>query len=429
MPKRTIPISRLKVGMYVAGLDRSWFHTPFLRHSFLIQNEQEITALRQSGVTMVVVDTDLGRDVAEEREASKPLSTPSVPVSPTTAAPRTTNMTADNKPPAQAHRDPEPLLERPSPLQLAAHFSHARQQREQWLARAKTIFETTRATDLIEADEAWAIIDDVLKNLLERQAACLAVLGVGQLDATLQEHGLTVCTLALTLGKLIGFSDDRLRQLGLGALLHDIGLAKLPHHMIKRPKTMTPAQQSLYLTHTVEGRRILQKSRLTAPDLLSMISYHHQLEQPPETAANSMSHADVIKLISVVDQYDELLNGQTGLPPMSSSQALSHLYQRFQAHHEWQAMVSLLIRVIGIYPLYSVVSLTSGEVGIVAAISPGKAHLPYLYLCRDQLQRPCIPPIPLDLTQEPEGGRRVKEVLDPRRCGIDIEQVLEQAAA
>lgn len=415
--------------MYVAGLDRSWFRTPFLRHSFLIQSEQEIMALRQSGVTMVVVDTDLGRDIADERAVSQPVPTSSGSVSPATPAPSTTDMTADNRPQAQAHGDPSPSVERPSPLQLATHFSHARQQREQWVARAKALFETTRATDLIETDEARALIDDVLKNLLERQAACLAVLGMGQLDATLQEHGLTVCTLALTLGKSIGFSDDRLRQLGLGSLLHDIGLTKLPHHMIKRPKTMTSAQQSIYLTHTAEGRRILQKSGLTAPDLLSMISYHHQLEHPTEIAANSMSNTDVIKLISVVDQYDELLSGQTGLPPMSSSQALSHLYQRFQAHTEWQAMVSLLIRVIGIYPLYSVVSLTSGEVGIVAAISPGKAHLPYLYLCRDHLQRPCTPPIPLDLTQEPEGGRRVKEVLDPRRCSIDIEQVLEQAAA
>ncbi|MFN3682194.1 MAG: hypothetical protein ACK4VP_09160, partial [Nitrospira sp.] len=79
--------------------------------------------------------------------------------------------------------------------------------------------------------------------------------------------------------------------------------------------------------------------------------------------------------------------------------------------------------------LYSVVALTSDEVGIVAAITAGKAHLPYLYLCQDKFQRPCIPPIPLDLTQEPEDGRHVKAVLDPRRCGIDIETVLEQAAA
>lgn len=421
MPKRTIPISRLKVGMYLSGLDRSWFHTPFLRHSFLIREEKEIETLRKCGVATVVIDTDLGKDV--ENEPSPPQNIPDPP-----PVQITDTTTADDQP-AQTPRGSEPSPARPSPLQLAAHFSEARQQREQWLAQAKALFEKTRATDIIEARDAQAIVDDVLKTVLERQAACLAVLGLGHLDANLQEHGLTVCTLALTLGKSLNFSDDRLNQLGLGSLLHDVGLVKLPRHMIKRPKAMTPAQQALYHTHTEEGRRILQKSGLTAPDLLSIVSHHHQFEQPTEPTAGSAADTDPLKLISVIDQYDELLSGQTGLPPMSSSQALSHLYQRSQTHAEWRALVSSLIRVIGIYPLYSVVSLTSDEMGVVAAITPGKAHLPYLYICRDKFQRPCIPPKPLDLTQEPEGSRRVKELLDPRRCGVNIEQVLEQAAA
>jgi HD-GYP domain-containing protein (c-di-GMP phosphodiesterase class II) len=410
--------------MYVSGLDRSWLHTPFLRHSFPIKSEQEIAALRKSGVATVVIDTDLGRDVQDEHTASKTVSPP-----PPDPAPPVTDITADHDQPIQAPREAEPLPARPSPLQLAAHFSEARQQREQWLAQAKALFEKTRATDIIEARDAQAIVDDVLRTVLERQAACLAVLGLGQLDATLQEHGLTVCTLALILGKSLNFSDDRLNQLGLGALLHDIGLTKLPRHMIKRSKTMTPAQQALYQAHTEEGLRILQKSGLAAPDLLLMISHHHQFEKPTETAPDSASDTDLVNLISVIDQYDDLLSGQTGLPPMSSSQALSYLYQRSQTHTEWRALASSLIRVIGIYPLYSVVSLTSDEVGVVAAITPGKAHLPYLYLCRDKFQRPCIPPKPLDLAQEPEGSRRVKELLDPRRCGVNIEQVLEQAAA
>ncbi len=421
MPKRTIPISRLKVGMYLSGLDRSWFHTPFLRHSFLIKEEKEIETLRKCGVATVVIDTDLGKDVENE-----PLPLKNVPHPQPVQATRTTD---DGGHPAEPQREAEPSPARPSPLQLAVHFSEARQQRERWLARAKSLFENTRATDIIEARDAQAIVDDVLKTVLERQAACLAVLGLGHLDASLQEHGLTVCTLALTLGKSLNFSNDRLNQLGLGALLHDIGLAKLPRHMIKRPKTMTPAQQALYQTHTQEGRRILQKSGMAAPDLLSMISCHHQFEKEAESTAGSMADTDLVNLISVIDQYDELLSGQTGLPPMSSSQALSHLYQHSQPHAEWRTLVSSLIRVIGIYPLYSVVSLTSDEVGVVAAITPGKAHLPYLYICRDKFQRPCIPPEPLDLTQEPEGSRRVKELLDPRRCGVNIEQVLEQAAA
>ncbi|MCP9470720.1 MAG: DUF3391 domain-containing protein [Nitrospira sp.] len=425
MPKRTIPIARLRVGMYLADLDRSWLHTPFLRHSFLIKDEQEIAALRKAGIAKVVIDTDLGLDsgAQEATPENQPTSPPQATLRPEAAV-----IGVDHEP-VEARNSTELAQGPPSPHQLAAHFSEAKRQREQWIARAKALFERTRATDVIDTKEARYIVDEVLESLLERQAACLAVLGLGQPDPDLQEHGLAVCTLSLTLGKSLNLSDDRLRQLGMGGLLHDIGLVKLPRNIIKRPKAMAPAQQMLYETHTEEGVRILRKSGIVETDLLSIVKNHHRLNELTKTAMDGNIDIDLGKLAGAVDQYDELLTGQTGLPPMSSNQVLTQLYQRFHAYPDWSVIVSSLIRIIGIYPLYSVVLLTSGEVGIVAAITPGKAHLPYLYICRDEFQRPCIPPKPLDLNQEPEGGRRVKEVLSSRQCKINIEQTLEQVAA
>ncbi|MCP9439949.1 MAG: DUF3391 domain-containing protein [Nitrospira sp.] len=423
MPARTIPISRLKVGMYLVGLDRSWLLTPFLRHQFLIQHEHEIAMLRKAGVATVVIDTDRGKDVEDEPTTSRKVSAPQTaqPAPPSTS----------NNGPAATGEDPKPSVARPSPQQLATHFSQAKHHREQWLSQAKVLFEKTRATDVIDAGEARHIVDDVLGSLLERQAAYLAVIGLGQPDADLQEHGLTVCTLSLALGKSLGLEEDRLRLLGMGALLHDIGLLKLPRNIMKmkRLQRLSPAQHTLYETHPEEGNRIMQKNGLEEPDLRSIITDHHRCEPATDQAADPPSGTDLVKLVGVIDQYDELLTGQTGLPPLSPNQALSQLYQRLQMHDEWRIIASSLIKLVGIYPLYSLVSLTSGEVGLVAAVTPGKAHLPYLYLCRDKFQRPYVPPKPLDLTQEPENGRRVKAVLDPRQCDIDIELVLKQAAA
>lgn len=422
MPKRTIPIARLTVGMYLTGIDRSWFHTPFLRHRFLIKDEKEIAALRNAGIAQVVIDTDLGRNSDDTGSVSGETheGAPVLPMAAKTG-------TRDNA--VQPHETATPLLDRPSPVRLANHFSEAKHQRQEWIHRANALFEKTRATDVVEVAEVRQIVDGVMENLLERQAACLAVLGLRQPDPTLQEHGLTVCTLALALGKALNLSDAALRQLGIGALLHDIGLAKLPRNIIKRPRAMASAQQTLYQTHTDEGVGILQKSGAAEPEVVSIVKGHHRFDQTTPDVSNAGTGTDLVKLVSVIDQYDELTTGQTGLTPMSSNQVLTQLYQHFGSDPDWLLIVSSLIRIIGVYPLYSVVSLNTGELGVVAAITPGKAHLPYLYICRDELRRPCVPPKPLDLTQEPEGERRVKEVHDPRQCGINIEQVLKQVAA
>ena len=114
---------------------------------------------------------------------------------------------------------------------------------------------------------------------------------------------------------------------------------------------------------------------------------------------------------------------------MSSNQALTQLYQRYRADEELLQVVSYLLRAIGVYPLYSVVALSSGELAVVGAITPGKVHLPLLYICRDQSGKTCFPPVPLDLIHEPEGGRTIRDVRNAVREGLDVEAVLRQVAA
>lgn len=407
--------------MYLTGIDRSWLYTPFLRHRFLIKEEKEIIALLKAGVAEVIIDTDLGLDPdtptpdqnAQEREPPAPAHQTSPAV----------------EPHIQQSKPASPPAVRLSPAHLAGHFSAAKQQRLDWMNRTNALFEKTRATDVVEVGEVRQIVENIMESLLERQAACLAVLGSRQPDATLQEHGLNVCTLSLVLGKALDLPETHLRQLGMGALLHDIGLTKLPQNIIKRPRAMAPAQQALYRTHSDLGVGLLQTSGATEPDVVSIVKGHHQFDNAPQASSTTAGGTDLVKLVSVIDQYDELITGQTGLTPMSSNQALTQLYQHFRAHPDWLPLVSSLIRVIGVYPLYSIVSLSSGEIGVVGAITPGKAHLPYLYICRDQHKRPCVPPTPVDMIQEPEGGRRIKEVQDPVQVGIDVELILKQVAA
>ncbi|MEP6959600.1 MAG: hypothetical protein ABI980_12790, partial [Nitrospirota bacterium] len=175
---------------------------------------------------------------------------------------------------------------------------------------------------------------------------------------------------------------------------------------------------------------ILEKSGSSDQAVLAIVKGHHNLSaQIGEIGETSAAHHESARLVGIIDRYDELVTGQTGLTPMSQHQALTQLYQRYHADEDLLEVVSYLIRVIGVYPLYSVVALSSGELGIVGAITPGKAHLPLLYICRDQSGNTCLPPVPLDLIHEPEGGRTIRDVRNAVREGLDVEAVLRQVAA
>ena len=62
--RKRIPLRQLRVGMYVAGIDGSWFRTPFLKHRFLVKTEEQIERLRRSNIHAVDIDPSKGLDVA-----------------------------------------------------------------------------------------------------------------------------------------------------------------------------------------------------------------------------------------------------------------------------------------------------------------------------------------------------------------------------
>ena len=62
--RKHIPVHQLRVGMYVAGINCSWFRTPFLKHRFLVKTEEQIERLRRSNIHTVDIDPSKGLDVA-----------------------------------------------------------------------------------------------------------------------------------------------------------------------------------------------------------------------------------------------------------------------------------------------------------------------------------------------------------------------------
>lgn len=391
--------------MYLIGVDRSWLHTPFLRHKFKIKDQAELDTLLRAGITQVTIDTEQGLDIVEPEPTRTALIKPVQVESPPAGIPPASVAVPSSHPPA---------------AMLAENLAKATQRRAEWVQRLNSLFEQARKTGFLQQDVVSRVIDEIIGDVLDRQDACFAALVLRRPDPTLHEHGLTVCTLSVMLGQALGYNHEQLEQLGMGGMLHDIGLTRIPQNIVKRPSTMSPAQKALYDSHTTQGGAMLEQSGSFGQAVLAIVKGHHHL--------TSTDHA-FARLVGIVDQYDELVTGQTGLTPMSSHQALTQLYQRYRADEGLVQIVSYLIRVIGVYPLYSLVGLSSGELAVVGAITPGKAHLPLLYICRDGNGNRCLPPTPLDLIHEPEGGRTIRDVRDAVREGLDVETILRQVAA
>ena len=86
MATKTISIDQLRVGMYDAKIDLTWFQSPFIRRSLLIENADQIDKLRRAGARHLVIDLSRGDDVETSAPVKQPPVLQEVPL-PATASP------------------------------------------------------------------------------------------------------------------------------------------------------------------------------------------------------------------------------------------------------------------------------------------------------------------------------------------------------
>ena len=99
---------------------------------------------------------------------------------------------------------------------------------------------------------------------------------VGQ-DSNLYTHSVNVCTYGIALAKAVGITDkERIQELGLGLLLHDLGMTEIPEEVLSRPGPLSTEQWQLIRSHPRKGAEIYRSSGGENETVLRVILTHHE---------------------------------------------------------------------------------------------------------------------------------------------------------
>lgn len=414
MALKRIPVTSLKVGMYVAGLDRSWVTTPFFRHRFLLKTQTQVDRIRQSGAREVTIDTEQGLDPEAASESGG---------------------TPDQKSDHDGSTAASPKGERNATSSagggvgtLAEEFSQVRQIRQDMLGSVRAVFASVRTSGTVDRGQVLELTEKMVADVLKHHDAFLALVRMREFDPALCEHELAVATLALIMGQSLDFTAGQLQRLAVGSLMHDIGLLRVPANLLHKRRALSPQELILYGRHSTLGVAILEKSGGFDAEVLMIVQDHHvSLDnegQPPVGTGAGITKAG--RIVQIVDVYDELLTGLGETPALPPPDALAHLYRNAQRYGLDHDLVSQLISQVGVYPMFSLVALNSGERAIVTHVSPGKLLEPMVVVIADSERAPLPRPVGIDLSaQDPSRPRRfIRTLLDAEREGIKIEDCL-----
>lgn len=416
MALKRVPIHALKVGMYVAGLDRSWVNTPFFRHRFLIKNEAQVVRIRQSGAREITIDTEKGLDVDADMAGTVSVAAAEEP-----------------NPPAAVHAD-EATSSEPAASNgqsLATEFVEARQARQEMLESVRSVFAWVRTEERLDRAKVLETTERLIGNVLKHHDAFLALIRTRDFHPELLDHVLNVATLSVILGQAINLTGAQLQRLAMGALLHDIGLLRVPANVLKKRGGLTPAETTLYERHPSLGLSILEKTGGFDFEVLSIVHEHHALLDGTGYPTEVLGHATqrTSRLVMIADVYDELLSGQRDGHPLVPADALAWLYREAQRHRYEQDLASILISQIGVYPLFGLVELASGERAVVVRVTQGKLLDPVVLVVSGPDRMPLAEPKIVDLSLQNEGdpSRKITRLLDAEREGVRIEEVLAKS--
>jgi HD-GYP domain-containing protein (c-di-GMP phosphodiesterase class II) len=162
-------------------------------------------------------------------------------------------------------------------------------------------------------------------------------------DEISRDHVVRVADLAMRVGTRAGLPPGRLRTLGLGAMLHDIGKLVVPSDILAKPGSLTDEEWSVMRTHAERGAALLDRSS-TLRDVARLVRSHH--ERPDGSGYPDGLRGDEISgevgIISACDAFDAMTNTRQYRGGMPRGQAARILASG--AGTQWSpAAVNLLL--------------------------------------------------------------------------------------
>ncbi|MEN6586928.1 MAG: HD-GYP domain-containing protein [Sulfuricella sp.] len=375
---KKISTEQLKPGMYIHDLNCSWMDHPFVTNQFPVKDEAMVLRLKGIGMHDVYIDTDKGLDVAEaptQEEVDHEIDVQIRTFADEKHAPLTT-------------------------VTLAEESKRARKLHGEANRIVKGIITDARLGKQIEMEKVEPLVENMVDSIFRHQDALIPLARLKNHDQYTFQHSVSVCALMIAFARGLKMPRETIKEIAIGALLHDVGKAKVPDEILNKPAKLSDAEFAKMKSHVVQSIIILQNTPGISQIMLDVAGQHHErfdgTGYPNKLEGNQISIYG--QMGAIVDVYDAITSERVyhkGMPP---TEALKKLLEWSKFHFNPE-MVQAFIRTLGIYPSGSLVRLESGRLGVVQEQHAEKLMQPKVKVFYHAAKLCYLPPEDLDLAK------------------------------
>ncbi len=216
-------------------------------------------------------------------------------------------------------------------------------------------------------------VQGLVDRFLEDETAVLALAQIRSHDVKLFQHSLHVCLYSLLVGQRLGMSRRQLGELGLAALFHDLGKTE---HEENRTRPGPKKQWSTFKDHPAVGARLLLEEGTVHEGMLkaAIVAYEHhaQFDRNGFPRVDYALHL-TSRVVAIADCYESLTTTRAYREiPYTTQEALSLMQAKSGTLFD-PVLFKVFVNALGVYPVGTLVELSTGEVGIVQVSPSGDA--------------------------------------------------------
>jgi HD-GYP domain-containing protein (c-di-GMP phosphodiesterase class II) len=272
-----------------------------------------------------------------------------------------------------------------------------------------------------------SIVDQVLTN----ETSIVGLTTLRDYDEYTFTHSVNVCIFSVALGKKLGLNKHQLYELGLGALLHDVGKVRMPLELINKAGPLTAEEFDVLKEHPAEGLLSMFEMRGLAelPLRAMLMAYEHHMKIDQTGYPVSARPRDPTlfgRIVAVADGFDAATTKRSyQAQPWPPDRVLKEMRDNPSRGFD-PLLVKAFISMTGIYPVGSAVILDTFELAVVTARNPRPEamHQPIVQVIYDSMGVRVEPPRTLDLAEtDPATGKPLRTIIkttDPERYGIHV---------
>lgn len=343
---KRISVNQLTLGMHLHEFCGSWMEHPFFRTSFVLKDPKDIAAILGSSIKEVWIDCSKGLDLAADVDA-------------------VTEAQSEAQVEDELHQVAEGERQI-APVSAAQELERATKICRQAKQAVVSMFEEVRMGNAVDVGGAKLLVEEISDSVSRNPGALISLARIKTADDYTYMHSVAVCAMMVALAKQLGLDEAQTRSAGLAGLLHDLGKAVMPMDVLNKPGKLTDAEFTIMKSHPVEGHKMLLAGVNVDPIAMEVSLHHHEKMDgsgyPDRLAGDQISLW--ARMGAVCDVYDAITSNRPYKSGWDPAESLRKMAEWSNGHFD-PKVFQAFVKSMGIYPVGSLVRLTSGRIGVV----------------------------------------------------------------